>query len=293
MNSYVSLSKIYDLWQEKNDPAKWADHIERIIAKHCRIKKGDGAGGSFLLLDLGCGTGGFAIEMARRGYDVLGMDLSSDMLAVAKEKDSAQQVQFIQQDMTRMELFGTVDLIVCFLDTVNHVLEEAKLSRFFRLCKNYLNPDGLLIFDLATPHYFEQVLGNQMFYDIKESYTLIWQNAVDLKKGRSRSELTFFIRQEDGSYLRGEECINERIYSAKEIESLVQGSDLTLLKQYDGLSFRKPAATAERILFIAENRGDEWKKNLGAVALADRGTTRICKQDIQKKDGDHHDRRNK
>jgi SAM-dependent methyltransferase len=284
MDSYVSLSKIYDLWQEKNDPSKWADHVEKIIAKHCRIKKGDGAEGSYLLLDLGCGTGGFAIEMANRGYDVLGMDLSSDMLAVAREKDSSQQVQFIQQDMTRMELFGTVDLIVCFLDTVNHVLEEAKLNRLFRLCKNYLNPDGLLIFDLATPHYFEQVLGNQMFFDIRESYTLTWQNTVDLKKGRSRSELTFFIRQPDGSYLRGEECINERIYSVEEIESLIQAGNLTILKQYDGLSFRKPSAATDRILFIAENRGDEWKKSLETVALADRGAIKSAHKKNRQKD---------
>ncbi len=271
MNSYADLSKIYDQWQEKNDAAKWADYTEKILARHCSLPGGDGADGAFLLLDLGCGTGSFAIEMAKRGYDVLGMDQSGDMLAIAKEKEGARDVQFIQQDMTRMELFGTMDIIVCFLDTINHILDESKLNRLFGLCKNYLNPGGLFLFDLATPVYFEKVLGNQVFYDIREPYALIWQNFIDLKKGRSRSELTFFIKQEDQSYLRGEECIKEKIYTVDKIQSLIQSNELTIVKEYGGLTFQKPSDASDRIIFVVENKQDDWKKELGTVAFENRG----------------------
>ncbi len=271
MDSYADLSKIYDKWQENNDAAQWADFVEKTLARFGKTKQGDGAKGSFLLLDAGCGTGSFAVEMANRGYDVLGIDRSEDMLAAARKKDPGQRIQFVCQDMTRMELFGTVDGIVCLLDTVNHVLDEAKLRRFFRLCQNYLNPGGLLIFDLATPHYFEEVLGSRVFYDINESYALIWQNAFDSKRGRSRSDLTYFIRREDGAYLRGEERIEERAYSAQQIQTFLQESRLTLLGQYGGLTFRKPSAASQRILFVAENREDEWKLALGKVRLEDRG----------------------
>jgi len=274
MNSYATLSKIYDQWQEKNDASKWADYVEKILARHCKIGKGDGTCGSFLLLDLGCGTGDFAIEMAKRGYDVLGLDQSFDMLAIAREKDGAQNVQFIQQDMTRMELFGTVDIIVCFLDTINHIPDETKLGRLFGRCKNYLNPGGLFLFDMATPYYFKEVLGDQVFYDIKDPYALIWQNSVDDRMSRSRADLTFFIKQEDESYLRGEECIRERIYTADAICSLLAQSGLTVKKMYGGLTFQKPAGTSERIVFVVENSQDEWKKTLGALSIENRGKQR-------------------
>jgi len=270
MTSYAHLSKIYDQWQENNDDLKWADYIEKIVLRHCAKNKGDGTDNSLLLLDLGCGTGGVAIEMAKRGYDVLGVDQSSDMLAVAKEKESADKVQFIQQDITRMELFGTVDIMICLLDTVNHILDEKKLTRFFSLCKKYLNPNGLLIFDIATPHYFEKVLGNQLFYDIKENYTLLWQNHVDIKKSKNSSELIFFIQQDDGSYLRGEDLIKEKIYNVETIENIINTNGLNVLKKYGELSFQKPSINSKRVFFVVENSQDEWKNKLGNTAIGKR-----------------------
>jgi len=275
MSSYAALSQIYDQWQEANDVSKWADYVERILARHSKMRKGDGDGDSFLLLDLGCGTGSFAIEMGKRGYDVLGLDQSGDMLAVAKAKDAPPNVQFIQQDITKMELFGTVDIVVCFLDTVNHILQESKLNRLFKLCKNYLNPGGLLLFDLATPFYFFHVLGDQMFFDIKEEYTLIWQNSIDAKKSRSRSELTFFIKQEDKSFQRGEEYVEEKIYSFEAVRDLLRDNQLTLRKEYADLTFQKPSEQTRRVFFIVENAKDEWKRKLETVSFEDRGKQKI------------------
>ncbi len=271
MNSYASLSRIYDQWQEANDASEWADHVEKILARHSRLHKGDGADDSMLLLDLGCGTGSFAIEMGRRGYDVIGVDQSFDMLAAARSKEAPPSVQFIQQDITRMELFGTVDIIVCFLDTINHILQESALDRLFKRCKNYLNPDGLLLFDVATPYYFNQVLGNQIFFDIKEEYALIWQNSIQPKKARNRSELTLFIRQEDNSYQREEECIDERIYPVETIRSLLGRHHLAIRKEYADLTFQKPSARTLRTFFVVENNKDDWKRKLETVSLEDRG----------------------
>ncbi|MHB1483313.1 MAG: class I SAM-dependent methyltransferase [Saccharofermentanales bacterium] len=266
MDSYATLSAIYDRWQEDSDTAGWADHIDRIITANCRITKGDGADDRLLLLDLGCGTGGFAIEMARRGYDVLGIDQSYEMLSIAKMKDVRESVQFIQQDITAMELFGTVDIIVCLLDTVNHILSEPKLDRMFRLCKNYLNPGGLLIFDAATPCYFENILGDNVFYDIKDQYTLIWQNHIDKRRRISSAELTLFFKQDDLTYIRSEDYIEERIYAIEKIESLIHSNGMKVVKEYGGLTFRKPSPSASRVFFVAENRNDEHKKRLKMIA---------------------------
>lgn len=262
MDSYASLSAIYDLWQDENDAGSWADYINMIITLNCRIDIGDGVDDTLLLLDLGCGTGSFAIEMANRGYDVLGIDRSAEMLSAAKFKDIRQSVQFIQQDITNMELYGTVDIIVCLLDTINHILDESKLNRMFSLCKNYLNLNGLLIFDIATPYYFENILGGNVFYDIEDRYTLIWQNHINKKKRTSSAEITLFIGQEDRTYVRSEDFIEERIYNIDKIEKLLHNNDLRIIKEYGDLGFRKPGLTSRRVFFIAENRDDKLKKNL-------------------------------
>ncbi len=262
MSSYALLSKIYDQWQEENDSVVWADYTEKIIRKHLNKTSGDGENNSLLLLDLGCGTGGFSIEMAERGYDVLAMDQSADMLLAAKEKENSGKVQFILQDITKMKLYGTVDVMVCYLDTINHILDISKLDRLFRLCKNYLNPEGLLIFDMATPYYFDCVLGEQIFYDIKEQYTLLWQNSVDHKRQTSISELIFFLLADDGTYLKSEETIKEKMHTIETIEELLLKNKLTLIKKYDSLKFTKPKADSKRIFFVASNKNDEWKMSL-------------------------------
>lgn len=275
MNSYGLLSEIYDQWQDTNNSSVWADYTEKLISIHGTKKSGDGVNQSLLLLDLGCGTGSFAIEMAKRGYDVLGIDLSFDMLAIAKEKENADKVQFILQDITNMKLYGTVDVMVCYLDTINHVLDEKKLERFFRLCQNYLNPDGLLIFDLATKYYFENIIGNQFFYDIKEQYTLLWENKLNKTKNLSVSELTFFIEQLDGSYIRGEETIKEKIYTEAFIENLIKDSNLTLLKKYDELNLKKASDVSKRIFYVATNKDDKWKNDLSKVSFDMRGKKKM------------------
>lgn len=275
MNSYGLLSEIYDQWQDTNNSSVWADYTEKLISIHGTKKSGDGVNQSLLLLDLGCGTGSFAIEMAKRGYDVLGIDLSFDMLAIAKEKENADKVQFILQDITNMKLYGTVDVMVCYLDTINHVLDEKKLERFFRLCQNYLNPDGLLIFDLATKYYFENIIGNQFFYDIKEQYTLLWENKLNKTKNLSVSELTFFIEQLDGSYIRGEETIKEKIYTEAFIENLIKNSNLTLLKKYDELNLKKASDVSKRIFYVATNKDDKWKNDLSKVSFDMRGKKKM------------------
>lgn len=262
MNPYALISEVYDRWQETNDTSQWAGYAEKIIKRHCRLTKGDGTDNSLLLLDLGCGTGSFPIEMSKRGYEVLAIDYSEEMLSAAKMKDGAQNIQFICQDITEFELFGTVDIMVCFLDTVNHILTDRKLKSFFRLCKNYLNPGGLLIFDLATPYYFENKLADKTFYDIRDTFALIWQNTYNPRKSVNNAELTFFIESSDGEYMRGEEIIKEKSYPVEFIENMIKDSGLEIVQKYRDFTFQKPTPITERVFFVVENRHDKFKEDI-------------------------------
>ncbi|HAL74332.1 MAG TPA: class I SAM-dependent methyltransferase [Clostridiales bacterium] len=229
-----------------------------------RSGPGDGQDGRPLVLDLGCGTGSFCLEMARRGYDPIGIDASSAMLDAARQK--ALQIDpasagclFLQQDISQFELYGTVDLIVCLLDTVNHLTRPAQVRRLFRLCANYLNPGSLLIFDLATLKHLSRTLGSQIFFQDMPDFTLFWQNRFRPASGISRSELTLFSRRADAAYDRHDETIVEKFYNQRLISRWLAEAGLELLARHASLTFKQAHNNDERHFYVA-------RKPLAAVS---------------------------
>jgi len=230
------------------DYKKWADYIEDIF-KSNNLKPE-------LVLDLGCGTGSFSIEMARRGYNMIGIDLSTDMLSCASEKahNEGLDILFLNQNMSCFELYGTVDAIVCLMDSINYITDKRDLRRLFKLVVNYLNPGGLFIFDINSVYKFEKVLGNNVFYSIDDEITYIWQNKYDRKSKICEFDLTFFIK--DGEvYNRYDELHYERAYSIDEFSKIISASGLKLRGIYNSLTFRPPAEKSERIFFVCKKGG--------------------------------------
>lgn len=240
---YSNFAYIYDKLMYDIDYSKWADYIEEIF-KINNFKPS-------LVLDLGCGTGNFCIEMARRGYEMIGIDMSLDMLncAKAKSEEKGLNVLYLNQDMTNFELFGTVDVIVCLMDSLNYILYKKDIKRMFKLVKNYLNPDGIFIFDINTPYKFENVLGENVFYDISDEATYIWQNYYNKKSKVCEFELTFFIKQDEG-YKKFDEIHYERSYDSSELKDLISISGLKLLNIYDNLKLSKPSQKSQRNFFV-------------------------------------------
>lgn len=229
------------------DYVKWADYIENIF-KFNGLKPS-------LILDLGCGTGSFCMEMSQRGYDMIGLDISSDMLSCAKEKalDKGLDILFLNQDMTAFELYGTVDAIVCLIDSLNYITDKRDVKKVFSLVRNYLNPGGLLIFDINTVHKLENVLGGNVFYDVSDDTAYIWENGYDKKRKLCRFDLTFFIKDGD-FYKRHDEIHYERAYSISELEELIADSGLSLINTYGDLSLKKPGLKCERIFFVCKKQ---------------------------------------
>ncbi len=237
--NYDSLASAYDHLQQAIDPVAWADYIELLQRKYGGRTKGDGLDGCPILVDLGCGTGSFCIEMEKRGYDPIGIDTSPGMLELARAKaDSAgaKRSLFLQQDIARFELFGTVDLIVCLLDTLNHLLKRTDVARLFRLCANYLNLGGLFVFDVLTPDYFSRRLGDNVFYDDNPEQTMLWQNNFNPRSGISRSEILLFTRTKDNCYERSEAVIRERLYPRSTLKEYANTAGLSLLAVHGELT---------------------------------------------------------
>ena len=253
---YHSLAAVYDQVQAV-DYASWAEYLCRLDKSfNRRVSKGDGQDGRPLLLDLGCGTGGICLEMAGRGYDPIGIDRSAAMLNQARDKahnsdnPSSRSCLFLHQDIRRFELYGTVDLIVCLLDTVNHLTHQADVRRLFKLCSHYLNPGGLFIFDLATWHHLAETRGNNLFFVDQPAFTLIWQHRFLPARKLSRAELTLYREETDGCYRRSDEQILERYYSLEEISSFMEDTLVHPGALLGDQTMRQPQANSERIFHV-------------------------------------------
>jgi len=225
------------------DYGKWADYIVGLFRRYnCNPS---------LVLDLCCGTGSFCIEMASRGYEMVGIDISSDMLSCAKSKtlERGLDILYLNQDVAGFELYGTVDAVVCLMDSINYITRKDDLKKVFGLVNNYLNPGGLFIFDINTPYKFEKVLGGNVYYSIEDDIAYIWQNKYDRPRRICRFDLTFFIQKGD-SYKRFDEVHYERAFTLDELRKSITGAGMESAAVLGEFGYGFPGKSCERIFFV-------------------------------------------
>ncbi len=240
---YDILAKCYDSFQEIDYQA-FVDYYESVFKRFGLNPQ--------LVLDLGCGTGNVTIPMAERGYEMIGLDASEEMLRLASEKakDAGQDILFLHQDMTDFELYGTVDAMVCALDGVNYLTDEGDVVAMLKLLHFYLNPGGILIFDVNTPYKFREILdGNTFVYEDEETFC-VWENT--LEEEICYFDLTFFLKNVDGRYTRQEEYQQERVYPVETLLSMIEEAGLHCLGVFDNLGFEKPQKDSERLFFVVQ-----------------------------------------
>ena len=244
MSSYHFLARCYDRLTYDVDYAAWADYIE----KHFRKASLPGN----TVLDLACGTGSLTRELALRGYEMIGVDQSPEMLSEAAEKNrGAAPIEpiFLCQSMEKLDLYGTIDACVCCLDSVNYVTDPKKLARAFQRVHLFLMPGGLFLFDVNT---LEKLAGldGQVFLDETEDAYCVWRAEF------SRRICTYFmdifrLDPSTGQWDRGEELHRERAYTVEELTSLLEGAGFVDVRTWGERKLRPPRPGEQRIFFTA------------------------------------------
>ena len=245
-SGYTSLAKYYDRLNSEIDYGKWADFIKKQLDSF-GIKEGS------LVLDLGCGTGNITIPLAERGYDMIGIDGSPDMLneALLKAQSSKKEILWLCQDMRSFELYGTVAATVCCLDSLNYLTGKRGFEKCLSLVHNYLDPDGIFIFDVNTPYKFQNVYADNHYILEADGVFCGWKNCFDQKSGLCDFDLTLFVRNEDGTYERSDETQTERCYSKKAIEAALINAGFELISVSSDFSGTAPKDTDERWFFVS------------------------------------------
>jgi SAM-dependent methyltransferase len=252
-NGYTAIARVYDKLNKEIDYAAWADFVEAAFDRYLPSRP-------TLLLDLACGTGSMTVALADRGYDMIGIDASEDMLSEAFGRSNGRQILFLQQDMRSFELYGTVGAVTCCLDSLNYLLDPADLLRCFSCVHNYLDPNGLFLFDMNTPYKFKNIYGDNA-YILEDELTdeegntqavyCGWQNHYDQQTGLCTFDLSLFEEREDGGYDRSDEQQTERCYTKEQLETLLKETGFELLGCFGGWDSSEPEQYCERYYFVA------------------------------------------
>ena len=249
MSAYEKFAQVYDLFMDNIDYEGWAEYVTDRLREY-EITDG-------LVLELGCGTGTMTGLLAGKGYDMIGVDNSEEMLAEAMEKrvESGQDILYLLQDMQEFELYGTVRAVISVCDSLNYITEKEELLEVFRLVNIYLDPGGVFLFDMNTLHKYRDILGDTTIAENRDEGSFIWDNTFDPEKNLNIYELAVFLPREDGLYEKCEELHCQKAYTREEIEELLKEAGLKLMAVYDAYTMNPATEDSERLFFMARESG--------------------------------------
>lgn len=241
--AYGQMAAVYDRLMTDSPYDQWLDWAEGVWTRKGKPRQ---------VIDLGCGTGSIAIPLAKRGYQVTGVDLSADMLAVAYDKMRREQAQvkWVEQDMRELALPKT-DSVLSFCDSLSYLTEEEDVKRTFSLVFEHLHPGGTFLFDVHSPYKILHGFGDQTFTLAEEEVSYIWQCFCDPLRLEVAHELTFFLRQENGLYERIEEVHEQRAYQPYDLARWLMETGFVDVEITADFSGQPPQETSERLFFSA------------------------------------------
>ena len=238
---YGDFAAVYDLLTINVPYDEIAEYYAKIL---CKITNGR------RLLDLGCGTGNLTTLLAERGFDVIGLDASSEMLSIAANKSS--KVRWICQDMTKAELGEEVDAVISTLDSINHLESAEEIAACFGSAAANLKRGGAFVFDVNTIFKHREILSDNTFvYDVDGAFC-VWQNEFCAEDNGVSIDLDIFFEEEDGSYTRGGESFREIALSVDEMKKMLEETGFAVVEIHEYLTQNPPSEHSEKLLFVAK-----------------------------------------
>ena len=282
MEAYTDFAKVYDTFMDETPYDVWGDFVSSLIDKYGVSKpvkvsaKSPASEDSIeyatvedsedalneeknLVVELGCGTGSFTQVMKNLGYDIMGIDMSPEMLNLARQKsaDAGLDIMYLEQDMRELDLYCTAGTIVSVCDSVNYVLEDEEIIETFRLVNNFLYPGGVFIFDFNTLFKYRDVIGDTTIAENRDDCSFIWDNYYDDDSHINEYDLTIFAKvdKEKELFARSVETHYQRGYTLDEMKGFVEAAGMLFLAAIDADTHEEPSEDSERIYIVAREQG--------------------------------------
>ena len=240
---YAVLASYYDRIMEEVDYEAWCDFYEACFSENGIAPKN--------ILDLACGTGSITVPLAKRGYALTGIDLSSEMLSLAQAKsdEAGVKLRLSEQNIALFDAGSQFESIICSFDGVNYLTSPKDVLSMFHCVSETLADGGLFIFDISTPYKYENILADNAFVYEYDDLFLTWQNFYQKKTGLCHFYLTFFVQDKDG-WQRYDEEQKQRRYLIPRLEKMLKEAGLTVIEKVSDVEFSPLTETSDRCFFI-------------------------------------------
>ncbi len=242
MEAYTGFATVYDRYMDNIPYDDWAQNIKKLFEKYDMPME--------IVCDLGCGTGQMTRRLKEMGYDMIGIDVSYDMLMEAMSQEDSDGILYLCQDMRSFELYGTVGAVISLCDSMNYLADTDELLQVCKLANNYLDPKGLFIFDMKTDSYYKK-LGTGTIAENREEGSFIWENEYNPDTRDNFYYLTIYEENEDGTFDRFEEEHMQHAFTVDEVKAAIKESGLELLQVLDVSTMEVPTEDSDRLYFIA------------------------------------------
>lgn len=224
--SFSAIAELYDNING-NAYAPYADFLEKAF-KLSDIEVRE-------VLDLGCGTGGICANLADRGYDMVALDISAEMLNIARERNFGKNTLLLCQDMREFELYGTVQAVYSSFDCLNYITDHKDLKQVFVLVHNYLESGGIFVFDVNTEYRYRNTYDGRSYVYEFDNGLAVWQSAYSEQDSLCQFDIDLFTETDEGLYERSCESQLQKYHSPDEIEKAAKG--FVLLEKSGGKGF--------------------------------------------------------
>lgn len=240
---YSVLAAYYDRMMDDVDYEAWCDFYGECFAKNGVTPK--------KILDLACGTGSITVPLAKRGYVMTGIDLSSEMLSLAQMKSEEHHVKLrlSEQNIALFDAGKDFDAVICSFDGINYLTSPKDVQSCFACVSEALSDDGIFIFDVSTPYKYEHILADHAFVYEYDDLFLSWQNYFNHKSGLCDFYLTFFIKNAN-TWTRFDETQRQRRYLLPRLEKMLKEADLTVIEKVSDIGFSPLAEDSDRCFFV-------------------------------------------
>lgn len=249
MTVYGRFAEVYAQGQYPTLSQAVAELLPSIILRY-KIP----ASGMINLLDVACGEGSFAVEMAKNGWKVTGVDQSEEMLRLAhhRAKQNGLQIDFVKQDMRYLDYTNVFDIATCWYDSLNYMITNDDLQSTFNNIARALKPGGWFLFDMNTTYGLAVKWQKQPCYVQQETAELLelHRTHYDYEKRLACVKITWFVKVSE-VWEKYEEKHTERAFSFQEIEDSLEYAGLEVVDKLGSLDPITPVtATSSRVWFL-------------------------------------------
>lgn len=244
MTIYNEFASLYDELMNDFDYEMWFNYIENIFKKY-KISP-------VKILEMACGTGNLSIYLAEKGYKLTCFDLSEEMLAQAYEKlNRYKNVKLLNGNMIDFKIKQKYNSIISICDSINYITDLEDLKTTFENVYNHLEDDGIFIFDINSFYKLTEIIGNNVFVEDREDIFYTWQNDYNSESRICEFYLSFFIKENEDTYIRFDEEHRERAYTVDDIISTLKFAGFKSIDYFEAFTFEGINPTTERINFVA------------------------------------------